>query len=194
MILLSTKLLRSFTLIELLMVISIITIVAGITIPSFTGYMTNQTIKNAQDQFKNDLRSVENMALTGSKYDTSVTCGATTCPARYWVVKWLPSGSSYSTYLLYDIGTAFESTCNSLPGVYTKQFSYTLPVGITFKGTTGCNECLFFNMSDGNTRYSSHNGASACTNNNAESIKIVLQNASGTSSPVSWNRNGMVGN
>jgi Tfp pilus assembly protein FimT len=185
------------------MVVSIITIVAGVTVPSFTGYMKNQTLKNAQDQFKNDLRSIENMALTGSKYDTNVTCGTPPCPARYWVVKWSGGGTSstYQTYLMYDFGTAFEATCVSLNGGASQQANYSLPGGITFdrswsaSGYSTCsNECLFFNMQDGSTRFVSY-ASSACTNtNNKDQVKIVLKNESGSTAPVSWNRNGMIGN
>jgi len=190
---------KAFTLIELLMVVSIMTIVAGITIPSFTGYMKNQTLKNAQEQFKSDLRSIQNMALTGSKYDTNVTGG----PAKYWVMKWSTNASttSYKSYLVYDFVpvTTFEATCTNL-GV-GQQTNYTLPSGISFDRSISsalvsqcAHECMFFNMYDGSTRFVSYTGAAVCNTNNQDQVKIILKNESGSTAPISWNRNGMIGN
>lgn len=188
------------------MVVSIITIVAGITIPSFTGYMTNQSLKNAQDQFRSDLRSVENMALTGSKFDTNVSWKSVNSPARYWIVKWTHAGTSYKSYLLYDFLTeglinTFEAVCEALDDL-VKQTNYNLPSGISFDRSawpptstvSQCtNECLFFNMQDGSTRFASTTGT-GCNTNNMDATKIILKNESGSTAPVGWNRNGLIGN
>jgi prepilin-type N-terminal cleavage/methylation domain-containing protein len=202
MILPSKNLLKAFTLIELLMVVSILTIVAGITIPSFTGYMKNQTLKNAQDQFKSDLRSVQNLALTGSKYDTSVTYNSITSPAKYWVLKWNNAGSTYTSYLIYDFiakGSSYTAICASLSGSSVTQTSYNLPSGVTFlkskllaSESVCTNECIFFNMFDGGTQFTSTTGSN-CNTNNLNEVKIILQNESLSTAPVSWNRNGMIG-
>jgi prepilin-type N-terminal cleavage/methylation domain-containing protein len=197
MILPSKNLSKAFTLIELLMVVSILTIVAGITIPSFTGYMKNQTLKNAQEQFKSDLRSIQNLALTGSKYDTNVSGS----PAKYWVMKWATnsSSSSYKSYLVSDFGAAFEATCAGL--VAGQQASFSLPSSISFDRSISsslisqcAHECLFFNMYDGSTRFVSYTGSAVCNTNNQDQVKIILKNESGSTAPVSWNRNGMIGN
>jgi len=195
----SKNLPKAFTLIELLLVVSIMTIVAGITIPSFTGYMKNQTLKNAQEQFKSDLRSVENLALTGSKYDTAISVGT----AKYWVMKWstaLPATSLYNSYLIGDFAVTFEEACEALSTDLQK--TYSLPSGITFDrsvsgAATDSNcpyECVFFNMADGSTRFVSYNGTTNCLTNNYNYVRIMLKNESSSTAPVLWNRNGMIAN
>jgi type II secretory pathway pseudopilin PulG len=205
------KLSRSFTLIELLMAVSIMVIIAGVTIPSFTGYMKGQTLRNAQEQFKSDLRSVQNLALTGSKYETSVTfgggAGPVTGPARYWLMKWTHSGTSYSSYLIYDFLVlvpvyTFEGICAANLSSL-QQASYNFPSSeITFDSSqwgtassTCLNECLFFNMLDGSTRFTSvTNVGGVCSTNDSNQVRIILKNVSGDTAPVVWNRNGMIGN
>lgn len=47
------------------MVVSIIAIIGGGIIPSFSQYLNDQNLKQAQEQLKSDLRTIQNKALTG---------------------------------------------------------------------------------------------------------------------------------
>ena len=95
----------AFTLVEMLVSVSIILIVSAITIPSFSAYLGTQYVKQAQELLKSDLRNIQNKALTGSGSDLSVA-GA---PATKWFVKLDPSSSTYTFYLSSDTSTA--SSC-----------------------------------------------------------------------------------
>ena len=63
---------KGFTLVELMIVVGILAIVSGIMIPSFSTYTRNQTLKQAQENLKSDLRSAQNKALTGTGSDTLI--------------------------------------------------------------------------------------------------------------------------
>jgi len=195
---LSTKRLpRAFTLIELLMVVSIITILAGATIPSFTGYLKGQTLKNAKEQFKNDLRSIQNKSLTGSLSDQNIIGGGVTSPGspvRYWIVKYWYGSNYYRTYAVYDFtingdNRSLVSACANLPDSGNPandtrpQGIYYLPSGITFGGAMGGFDCLFFRMSD---------GALQDKAGNYSGIISIAQGAD--TKNISWNYAGKIGN
>ena len=55
-----------FTMIELLIVVAIMSILTGAILPGFNSYVTNQNLRQAQEQIKNDLRSTQIKALAGS--------------------------------------------------------------------------------------------------------------------------------
>ena len=60
-----------FTLIELLIVVSIISVLTGSILPSFNTYITNQNLRQAQEQVKNDMKSTQIKALAGAFSDDS---------------------------------------------------------------------------------------------------------------------------
>jgi prepilin-type N-terminal cleavage/methylation domain-containing protein len=191
------KLSHSFTLIELLMVVSIITILAGATIPSFTGYLKGQTLKNAKEQFKNDLRSIQNKSLTGSLSDQNIVGGGVNSPGspvRYWIVKFWFGQNYYRTYAVYDFmingaNRSLVSACANLSNSGASandtrpQGIYYLPSGVTFGGGAGGFDCLIFRMSDGalQNRTGSFSGT------------ISLVQGSDTKN-ISWNYAGKIGN
>lgn len=77
---------RAFTLMELMIVVAIIAVIAGFVIPSFTGYIHNQNLRQARDKLVTDLRSVQNRALTGVDYNEN---------QLYWGVKFFEDGARY---------------------------------------------------------------------------------------------------
>src|SRR3989339_1397940 len=94
-----------FTLIELLIVVTIIVLVTGAAIPSFAGYVRNQTIIQATEQLKSDLRTAQNKAMTGAS-STELISGN---PARFWGVRFSSgasdTGSNTYDYFISDVNT-----------------------------------------------------------------------------------------
>ncbi|EKE00451.1 MAG: hypothetical protein ACD_22C00018G0001, partial [uncultured bacterium] len=93
----------AFTLIELMIVVGIIAILTSIMIPSFNFYIANQNLKQAQEQIKNDLRTVQNKALTGA-------LSADASAPLYWGVKFTDNSTKYTYFTSH---TADASGCSA---------------------------------------------------------------------------------
>ncbi|OGD94077.1 hypothetical protein A2697_03670 [Candidatus Curtissbacteria bacterium RIFCSPHIGHO2_01_FULL_41_44] len=89
------KLKLGFSLIELLIVISIFGITASVITASFLNFERNQRLKNAALQLKNDLRLVQNNALSGNKGVVGGTCNPTSPNPAILLVGW---------YVILDAG------------------------------------------------------------------------------------------
>lgn len=129
---------KGFTLIELLVVISIISIIGGGIIPSFSKYIKDQNLKQAQEQLKSDLRTIQNKALTGASSNEEIPEGSGN-RVRYWGVLLL-SGSESVDYFI-TTGTACPPGATSDP-----QDNFKIPNTVVYKGDTGC---LFFDIKNG---------------------------------------------
>jgi prepilin-type N-terminal cleavage/methylation domain-containing protein len=182
---------KSFTLVELLMVVSIISIITGATIPSFSNYIKNRTVLQAKDQLKNDLRTLQNKALANDSYDTTLTYvpdgggSTTTGPAKYWTVKFFNNTDYYKFYA--DWGYSNPSThCGSLPtdnGADNRYRSTAyLPEGSLFN--MGADYCLYFGMTKAETTSSTSGQLSG-------TVSFTLSSQTST---VKWNYGGLVGN
>lgn len=156
---------KGFTLIELLMSVSLILIVTGALIPSFNAYMKSQSLKQAQEFLKSDLRSVQNKALTGAEsQDTSL---------KYWGVKFSQNSANYT----YHVSTTTD--CGALNSS-TQRGTATLPGVIVVKSPSGC---VFFSMANGN----------ALGTDGLSSEKISLGYPSGTDTKeVLFNSGGLI--
>ncbi len=138
---------KGFTLIELLVVMSIIAILGGGIIPSFSRYLRDQNLKQAQEQLKSDLRTIQNKALTGASSNEEING----VRARYWGV-YLQSGSETVNY--------FISTNTTCPPTYDPTSGFTsswkgdfkIPNTIVYKGDS--NGCMFFDIKNGDIAYS----------------------------------------
>lgn len=128
---------KGFTLIELMVVVVILTILSGVAIPSFATYNKNQSLKQAQENLKSDLRSIQNKALTGTGSDTVIS-GVV---VRYWAVSYTAGASQYSVYLTSD------ANCDTTTGT-TLQQTFSLPANITFDSAT-TSRCLLISFLDG---------------------------------------------
>ncbi|MEI6310469.1 MAG: prepilin-type N-terminal cleavage/methylation domain-containing protein [bacterium] len=104
-----------FTLIELIIVIVIVGILAGIAIPTYANYQARLTLQTALSQVESDLRNIQTKAkATGVNYQATFPTDTST----YWlngVPKGLPAGvtitnSSIITITYYPAYSPYEST------------------------------------------------------------------------------------
>lgn len=156
---------NAFTLIELLLVISVMTILTGAMIPSFTSYMKDQSIKQSVEQVKNDLRTIQNNVLTDSLPPEIPL----TLP-MYWGVLFEVNSPNY-----YYFHNASNSTCDGLKDE-TKKF--VLPNSITSLDTY----CIFFDFADGAA--SGSNYVAVKDNRTTMCVKV---NSAGLISTGVWN-------
>ena len=126
---------KGFTLLELLISVSIIGILAAGIIPSFNSYIKNQNIRQAQEQIKSDLRSIQNRALTGSS-STKLIGGST---VKYWVARFATNSGQYKYY------TSVNQDCSTISD--PSPVTATIPNGIVFSGNS--DKCLFFSFENG---------------------------------------------
>jgi len=129
---------KGFTLLELLISISIIGIIAGGIIPSFSGYIKNQNLQQAQEMLKSELRTVQNKALTGALSDNQIPPGSGNY-VQYWGVSFIDSGSTVNIFV--------STTNTSCTGVtVSSQGSFTIPNNILYYDAP---DCIFFNIKNG---------------------------------------------
>lgn len=167
---------KGFTLVELLIVITIIVIVTGALLPSFTGYIQNQNLKQSQEQLKSDLRTVQNKALTGSLSDELL---GGTDPVNFWAIKFYDS-NTYDSFVATS-----DTTC---PGTFSAdQFQNTDSISsdMTLKSDAGC---MFFDIENGNITtsgglgsplifgYSASNDSGDCRRIIYNSVGLIITN------------------
>lgn len=135
---------QGFTLLELLIVVSIIAVMSGAILPAFSQYIDNQGSRQAQEQVKSDLRTTQNRALTGSAADQFIG----TDPVLFWGLAFTNDSPTYSYFI--STGNATDDCSEEVKG------SYTLPENFVFKH----GGCVFFSMEDGD-----YNGISIGSSN-----------------------------
>lgn len=118
---------KGFTLIELLIAVSLIAILAGISIPSFTSYFENQNRRQALEKLKSDLRTAQNNAMTGAD-STSVD---------YWGIQFTDDANSYSL---------FKSSTNTDCGVIqvVEVSMGALPADVRTRFISSGQRCIYF--------------------------------------------------
>lgn len=88
---------KGFTLVELMIVISVIAAISGFVIPSFSNYIHNQNLRQARDKLVTDIRSIQNRALTGVNYGED---------QRFWGIKFIQGDS---VYYYFTVDTSFDT-------------------------------------------------------------------------------------
>ncbi len=115
--LMKPKFLKGFTLLELLIVITITVVISSISIANFRQGERRRRIAIASDSIISALRSAQNLTLTGKEIPQS-TCGSKT--AKYYEVRF-----TYSTaFTIYA-----EDNCSNLYAIE----SYSLPLKTQIK-------------------------------------------------------------
>lgn len=122
---------QGFTLVELMISLSIIIILSAFAVPSFSRYLDTQNIRQAQEQIKNDLRTLQNRALSGYQYTEG---------DNYWAAKF-----SESEYLFQKTTDADGAACDGISDVSAEK-SYSLPSSVIILNT---DVCFFFEFSSG---------------------------------------------
>lgn len=91
---------NAFTLLELLISVSLIMILSAGIVPAFVSYLKSQNVRQAKMQVKNDLRLLQSNALTGSNSEELV--GGV--KPNYWGVRFQVNQTSYSYFISVDAG------------------------------------------------------------------------------------------
>ncbi len=161
-----------FTLIELLVVISLMAIITGAIIPSFNTYIKNQNALQAVEQVKNDLRTVQNRALTGEDSNTDLNSPNKVYPL-YWGIRFVNNTANYT----YFVSTT-ASGC--LPAVSsTRGTSRKLPGGLVVKNSSG-DKCIFFSNKNGDGSFSGTGAATIIVGEQAASTgcrRLMVQSS-----------------
>jgi len=125
---------NGFTLVELLIVVSIIIVMSSFLIPGFTNYIDSQNIIQAKETLKSDLRTVQNRALTGeSSSDPNV---------EYWGIRF-PSDNATQ----YNTFKSLENTATACNNATSTKTSEILPGGTVVRDAGGA--CVFFSIRNG---------------------------------------------
>lgn len=86
-----------FTFVELLISVSIISLIASAAIPGFSNYMKRQDLRQSAEQIKSDIRSAQINALAGAYSDVA--------GADFWALHFPAGFSSYSIYTCANTDT-----------------------------------------------------------------------------------------
>jgi prepilin-type N-terminal cleavage/methylation domain-containing protein len=133
---------RGFTLIELLIVITIIISITAAVVPSFAGYIRNQGLKQATEQVKSDLRSIQNKAITGALSDQTINSN----PVAYWGVRFSAGSGTGSNRYEYFISDS-AATCPLSFNTGQLQGYSEIASGIDVKSAGY--KCIYFSMANG---------------------------------------------
>ena len=140
-----TKPNKSFTLIELMVVIAVLFTITGAMVPTYISYLKQQTFNNSFVSVRQTLRDVQNRALTGVDTDLGI---------KYWIVNFNNDGYMY----VGKSTTKSVAACANVLISPTEKVIY--PTSIVVG--KGPNYCTFFDtasgsiyVSEGNTLYSS---------------------------------------
>ena len=172
---------RGFTLVELLIAVSLIAILTGALIPSFSSYIQSQGLKQAQEQVKNDLRTTQNNAITG------VDSQAIT----HWGILFTPNSTTYTFVTLNKaIGSSIAVSDCAIPPSISKSISTALNSASITRNSV--RTCVFFSVSNGDTTLVDSSVKTTCTE---VSCYIIVGKSGGTTCyRVGLNYSGLVKN
>ncbi|MEK7595830.1 MAG: type II secretion system protein [Patescibacteria group bacterium] len=130
---------KGFTLVELLVAVSVLLIISAVSIPSFNAYILNQNLKQAQEQLKNGIRDAQNRAITG--IDAKNTLCTTQC---FWAFRYAQAESVYRIGLTDGKDQANCTTLDKLESISPK-----LNGGALLSTGSGSGSgCVFFEVAN----------------------------------------------
>ena len=119
-----------FTLVELLVSVSILAVLTAVTIPNFNNFIRSQNLKQSQEQIKNGIRDTQIRAMAG----------VDSTNYSYWVFRASSGGTTF------NIGKSADTTsCGSITVVDT---SAVLPGDATL-GVSSSPACIYYAMGSG---------------------------------------------
>lgn len=124
-----------FTLIELMLIVSIIAISTGVMIPSFNTFINNQGLKQASEQVINNLRNIQKNALSNQ-----VIGDIENSNQIYWGIYLKASENTYYYFLSNE-----EIDTNNCESYISMDQTYNLPSN----SLSLQNYCVVFKSSDG---------------------------------------------
>lgn len=119
-----------FTIIELLIVVSIIAVITASVLPNFNNYLNNQNLRQAVEMIKDDFRTVQNRALNGEESTTEI--GGVR--VGYWGVQYSQNSQTYQ-YFISTINTGCSSGAITRQNIKT---STRLPGDLVVRSANGC--------------------------------------------------------
>lgn len=126
---------KGFTLVELLIVVSIVTVITGFLLPSFNTYIDNQNTKQAQEQVQDDLRNVQNRAINGEDSIDALS-------PNFWGIQFVSGQTQYTSFISV---TADADACNNVSGRENRRVYSALPGGNQLYTSV----CIFFSFANG---------------------------------------------
>jgi prepilin-type N-terminal cleavage/methylation domain-containing protein len=153
---------KGFTLIEILVAITIMMIIFALSIPAYNNYASSQAIKTTAIKLKNDIRVTQNKALNGIK-NNSVDPAQLRAP---WVVLLTGDGTFYDTFSCPEGQTVSYCRVPTFNAVRTKlgnnlEIKLCTSPGCT---TTYTGVLMFFAPIDGTVQFYRYEPANATSN------------------------------
>ncbi|MCB9823721.1 type II secretion system protein [Candidatus Nomurabacteria bacterium] len=154
-----------FTLIEMMMVIAIMAILSGFLLPGLGKYLDSQSLFQAQDQVKGDLRSIQTRALTGAGFNGTY---------KYWGVMFVNDQNKYEYFLSASNN---DTTCTNAD-FDTQGTSQRLPGNMKIVKTDSgaASNCYYFAFDSGNANFASGAG-NIYIGNGTSCVKITINSA-----------------
>jgi prepilin-type N-terminal cleavage/methylation domain-containing protein len=179
-----TKKLRGFTLIEMLVVISIFGILTSVVIANLAGLGATRSVRNAKGNLVSDLRRMQSASL--SSKDINGT------PSASYGVRITSVGTALGYDLVgYDKNSATRVVLEShnLPGAYIKTVQMTRPGGTTTTATAW--EGLFLNPFGRLAQ--TYSGGSVSMTNDYDVITVITISSKDSSATSTITINGITG-
>lgn len=156
---------NGFTLVEVLVVVTILMIISATVLPTFSSYIQKQNLNQSVENLLSDIRSMENKAISGVPNANGVS-------APYWGI-YMPAGSN--TYTVFSTLTEHTSCTVSVLPEHTGK----LTQGATFANTY----CIYISTKNGALYYTSGLVTGSPT--------ILIQDTNGNSMNINYSQSGL---